>query len=94
MASATVDAFCKAMAKGDLEAVMPTVEAPWFQDDTGILQSMDELRSFARQLTTEISPAVEAPSLWLSRFTLLSFNVTTLVVPLTRHYGAARSDEG
>jgi len=48
-ASATVDAFFKAMLEGDLDAVMATVDVPWFHDGKRILESKDELRDILRE---------------------------------------------
>ena len=52
-ASATVDAFLKAMVESDLEAVMKTVDVPWFHDGRKIVESEDELRDLFRQPTDE-----------------------------------------
>ena len=43
-ASATVEAFLKGISDGDIEAVMATVDVPWFDDGTKILRSEDQLR--------------------------------------------------
>lgn len=48
-ASATVDAFVKAMRDENLDAVMATVDVPWFHDGKKILQSKDELRDLFRK---------------------------------------------
>jgi len=48
-AKTTVDKFFKAMLDGDLETIMATVEVPWFDDGTRIIESKDELRALLRE---------------------------------------------
>lgn len=52
-ASATVEAFLKGLSDGDIEAVMATVDVPWFDDGTKILRSEDELRDLLSEPVRE-----------------------------------------
>ena len=44
--SQVVDAFVKAMRSHDLDALMKTVDVPWFHDGKKIIKSEEELRVF------------------------------------------------
>ncbi|MEQ8788286.1 MAG: hypothetical protein RIC55_18400 [Pirellulaceae bacterium] len=44
-ASAAVDAFFQAMRAEDLDALMETVDVPWFHDGKKIVESKDELQT-------------------------------------------------
>jgi hypothetical protein len=48
-ASAAVNAFVRAMRAEDLDALMETVDVPWFLDGKKIVESKDELRAFLRK---------------------------------------------
>jgi hypothetical protein len=42
--AAAVEAFVKGLRDGDIEAVMATVDVPWFHDGKRIIESQDALR--------------------------------------------------